>query len=259
MIDATMELPPVALRGKVCLVTGASRGLGVAIARHLATQGAAVAVHYHQSEAQAWAMCAALAASGAQAVAVQADLLDAHAIEPLVAEVTDRLGPIDVLVNNVGPYVDTPFLDLSLADFDHVIAGNVRATFLLCQVVGRTMRARGAGRIINLAATDYRHRSHGVYGLAKGGVVYLTEALALELAPAVPVFALAPDLIADNEDMTSDFVARAVAATPMRRLVTRAEVAVMVGLLCTPACDMLTGQTVVMDGGRSIPRIMEGR
>ncbi len=246
------------LLGKICLVTGASRGLGAVIARTLALQGAAVAVHYHQSAAQALALCAELTAAGATAVPVQADLLDAAAIEPLAAAVEQRLGPIDILVNNFGPYVDTPFLDLTLADFDLVLAGNVRASFLLAQSVGRRMRARGAGHIINLAATDYRHRSHSIYGLAKGGVVYLTEALALELAPAVAVFALAPDLIADNEEMAPDFVARAVAATPMRRLVTRAEVAAMVGLLCTPACAMLTGQTVVMDGGRSIPRLAEG-
>ncbi len=244
-----------AVNGKVCLVTGASRGLGVVIARHLAAHGAAVAVHYHRSAAEAQALCAELSALGARVLPVQADLLDAPAITALAEAVAGGLGPIDILVNNVGPYVDTPFLDLDLADFDQVMAGNVRATFLLSQIVGRSMRMRGGGRIINLAATDYRHRSHGAYGLAKGGVVYLTEAMALELAPAVAVFALAPDLIADNEEMPPDFVARAVAATPMARLVTRAEVAEMVGLLCTPACDMLTGQTVVMDGGRSIPRM----
>jgi NAD(P)-dependent dehydrogenase (short-subunit alcohol dehydrogenase family) len=146
-----------------------------------------------------------------------------------------------------------------LEDFDLVMDGNVRATFLLSQRVGRQMRARGAGRIVNIAATDYRHRSHGIYGLAKGGVIYLTEALALELAPNVSVFALAPDLIADNEDMTPDFVARAVTATPMRRLVTRTEVAAMVALLCTSAFDMMTGQTLVMDGGRSLPRMADGQ
>lgn len=250
------NLPP--LHNKVALITGAARSLGAVIARTLAGQGAAVAVHYHHSAEEAHALCAELAAARATAAPFQADLLDADAIPPLVAAVTARLGPIDILVNNVGPYVDTPFLDLSLADFDRVMAGNVRATFLLSQLVGREMRARGAGRIVNLAATDFRHRSHGVYGLAKGGVVYLTEALALELAPAVTVFAVAPDLIADNEDMTPDFAARAVAATPMRRLVTRAEVAALVALLCTPACEMLTGQTLVIDGGRSIPRMAEG-
>ena len=248
-------MPP--LVGKVCLVTGASRGLGATIARTLAGQGASVAIHYHRAQQAAQTLCAEVTATGGAALAVQADQRDAAALAPLVTTVTERLGAIDILVNNVGPYVDTPFLDLSLADFDLVMEGNVRATFLFSQLVGRAMHARGAGRIINIAATDYRHRSHSVYGLAKGGVVYLTEALAIELAPAVPVFALAPDLIADNEDMTPDFAARAVAATPMRRLVTRAEVAALVGLLCMPACDMLTGQTLIMDGGRSLPRIAE--
>lgn len=246
------------LHNKVCLVTGASRGLGVTIVRTLAGYGASVAVHYNRSAGEAESLCAEVRANGATALAVQADLLDAAAVGPLVATVSEHFGSIDILVNNFGPYVDTPFLDLSLDDFTLVMDGNVRATFLLSQRVGRQMRARGVGRIVNIAATDYRHRSHSVYGLAKSGVIYLTEALALELAPTVPVFALAPDLIADNEDMTLGFVERAVAGTPMRRLVTRSEVAEMVGLLCTSAFDMMTGQALVLDGGRSLPRMAEG-
>jgi NAD(P)-dependent dehydrogenase (short-subunit alcohol dehydrogenase family) len=112
--------------------------------------------------------------------------------------------------------------------------------------------------IINIAATDFFHRSHSIYGLAKEGVVHLTGALALELAPEVRVNAIAPDLLADNEEMTPDFTQQAVAATPLARLVTRAEVAEMVCLLCTPAFDIVTGQTIVMDGGRSIPRLALG-
>ncbi|MFN3334339.1 MAG: SDR family NAD(P)-dependent oxidoreductase [Caldilinea sp.] len=165
-----------ALHDKVCLVTGASQGLGATIARTLAAAGATVAVHYNRSERAATALCVELAANGANTLPVQADLLDAATIEPLATIVSEQLGPIDILVNNVGPYVDTPFLDLSVENFDLVMNGNVRATFLLSQCVGRRMRTRGAGRIINIAATDYRHRSHSIYGLAKDGVIHLTEA-----------------------------------------------------------------------------------
>jgi NAD(P)-dependent dehydrogenase (short-subunit alcohol dehydrogenase family) len=246
------------LRGQVCLVTGGARTLGAAIARQFARCGAHVAVHYHQSAGAAQALCAELSALGVNAYAVGADVTRPEEVARLVADTWVHLGPIDILVNNVGPYVDKPFLDLTPADFDRVWDGNARATFLVAQAAGRRMKARGQGQIINIAATDYRHRSHSIYGLAKGGVVYLTEALALELAPEVRVNALAPDLIADNEDMGPAIVDPALAGTPLRRLVTRAEIAEVVGLLCLPAFAIMTGQTVVLDGGRSIPRIALG-
>jgi NAD(P)-dependent dehydrogenase (short-subunit alcohol dehydrogenase family) len=247
-----------ALQCKVCLITGASRTLGATIARAMAANGAHIAVNYHQAAAAADALCAELTATGVKAIAIQADVTDPVQVEQLIATTETHLGEIDILVNNVGPYVDTPFLDLPLADFDRILAGNVRATFLLTQAVGRLMKARGKGNIINIAATDIFHRSHSIYGLAKQGVVHLTEAMALELAPEVRLNALAPDLIADNEEMSAEFTARSIGGTPMGRLVTRAEVAQMVCLLCTPAFAMMTGQTLVLDGGRAIPRIAFG-
>jgi NAD(P)-dependent dehydrogenase (short-subunit alcohol dehydrogenase family) len=150
--------------------------------------------------------------------------------------------------------VDTPFLDLPLADFERIMNGNLRATFLATQHAGKQMKARGSGCIVNIAATDAFNRNCSVYGLAKAGIIYLTEAMALELAPEVRVNAIAPDLIADNEDMSTELVEDAVSATPMARLVTRAEVAHMVYLLCAAPIGIVTGQTIVMDGGRSIPR-----
>jgi NAD(P)-dependent dehydrogenase (short-subunit alcohol dehydrogenase family) len=248
----------VELNGKICLVTGASRTLGAAIARRLAVYGADVAVNYHHSQEAALTLCEALAELGVKALPLQADVSRPEDVERLVADTSAQLGSIDILVNNVGPYVDTPFLDLSLADFDRNLAENIRATFLLSQAVGRRMKAQGRGRIINIAATDFFHRSHSIYGLAKGGVVYLTEAMALELAPEVHLNAIAPDLIADNEEMSPEFTQRSIAGTPLGRLVTRAEIAEMVCLLCTSAFDSVTGQTIVMDGGRTIPRIAMG-
>jgi NAD(P)-dependent dehydrogenase (short-subunit alcohol dehydrogenase family) len=247
-----------ALRGKVCLITGASRTLGATIARAMAVNGAHVAINYHQSATAADALYAELSAIGVKSVAIGADVTEPAQVEQLLTATEQQLGPIDMLVNNVGPYVDTPFLDLPLADFDRILAGNVRATFLLTQAVGRLMKGRGNGNIINIAATDVFHRSHSIYGLAKQGVVHLTEAMALELAPEVRLNAIAPDLIADNEEMTADFTARSIGGTPMQRLVTRAEVAQLVCLLCTPAFAMMTGQTLVLDGGRAIPRIAFG-
>ncbi|MCH8206909.1 MAG: SDR family oxidoreductase, partial [Chloroflexi bacterium] len=102
------------------------------------------------------------------------------------------------------------------------------------------------------------HRNSSVYGLAKDGVLYLTEALALEMAPEVRVNAVAPDLIADNEGMNKDLTRRSIEATPLGRLVTRAEIAEVVCQLCGPAFDSVTGQTIVMDGGRSIPKLQWG-
>jgi 3-oxoacyl-[acyl-carrier protein] reductase len=247
-----------ALAGKVCLVTGASRALGAQIARSLAGYGGHVAVNYLHSEDAARALCEDIAASGGVALPVQADVSDPAQAERLVETTWTTLGPIHLLVNNAGPYDDTPFLNLPVSAFDYILATNVRATFLLSQRVGLRMKAQGGGRIVNISATDQFHRSHSVYGLAKAGVAHLTEAFARELAPEVRVNALAPDLIADNEGMEADFVRQAVEATPLRRLVPRAEIAEMIALLCTPAFDIVTGQTIVMDGGRSLPRIALG-
>src|SRR5687768_13660994 len=146
-----MALPIVkqygAIAGKVCPVTGASRTLGAAIARRLAAYGGRVAINYNQSRGTALDLCAEIAAGGGTAQAFGADVGDAPAVERLVADVTGQLGPVDLLINNVGPYVDTPFLDLPVADFDRVMGGNVRATFLVSQLVGRSMREGGQGLV----------------------------------------------------------------------------------------------------------------
>jgi len=243
------------MQGKVCLVTGGSRTLGAEICHYVARMGGHVAINYHQSETAAQILCDELIKLGYQAHAIQADVTKTPAVTHLVDETIAHFGKIDILVNNVGPYVDTPFLDLPVSDFDAILAGNIRSTFLMCQSVGKLMKEQGRGKIINIAATDYKHRSHSVYGLAKSGVVYLTEALTLELAPEVQIYAVAPDLIADNEDMTTELVDEATAGTPMCRLVTREEIADVVFQLCTSTFTMATGQTIVLDGGRGIPRI----
>jgi len=248
------------LSGKNALVSGASRKLGPTICLTLARYGVNVAVNYNQSEADAQELVSKVESMGYRASALQADLRNAEQAVSLVDSAWDRLGPIDFLINNLGTYDDRPFLDMPPDVFDQIMSTNIRATYLLARAAGPRMKERGRGCIVNVAAADAYHRSHSVYGLAKLGVLYLTEALALELAPEVRVNAVAPDLMADNEDLdpSSDFARKSVSGTPLGRLVRRDEVAQMICLLCSSAFGFVTGQAIGMDGGRSIPRIVFG-
>ena len=114
------------------------------------------------------------------------------------------------------------------------------------------MKRRGCGHVVNIAATSAYDSSTSVYSLTKAAVVHFTQAMALELAPEVRINSVAPDLIAENEDNPPDLVEQTIASTPLKRLVSRTEVARMVCLLCSSAFDFVTGQTIIMDGGRMI-------
>jgi 3-oxoacyl-[acyl-carrier protein] reductase len=241
------------LSGRRCLVTGASRTLGADIARMAARCGAAVAVNYWRSQVEAEALCAEIIAQGGRAVPLQADVADPDQATRLVIATQEMLGGLDMLVNNFGPWVGTPFLDLPLAEYDRIMAGNVRATFILSQAAGVRMKVAGDGVIVNIAATDAFERGRSVYGLAKAAAIHLTEALAVELAPEVRVNVIAPGLIADNEDVSDDLIRRELARTPLSRLVTRREVAEVACLLCSSAFANVTGETIAMDGGAHIP------
>lgn len=246
------------LQGRSCLITAASRTLGAVIARVLARAGAAVAVNYQRNAKAAEALCEELRGYGASCFSVQADVSNPVEVARMTETVWQRFNGPDLLVNCAGPYVDAPFLSLAVEDFDLILASNARSTFLVSAGFGRLMKKRGGGKIINISATSYLNRSHSVYGMAKACVVYLTEAMALELAPEVRVNAIAPDLLAENEEMDAEFARRAAAGTPLGRLVTRREVAEALVLLCTSPFDFCTGTTVVLDGGRSIPRLWMG-
>ncbi len=242
------------LTGKVALVTGASSGAGVDIARALARCGARVAVHYRHSGAGADAVAEAIRAAGGEAATVQADLAVSGDVRRLVAEVDARLGPASVLVNNAGPFADTTFRTLTERDWDYVMTTNLKAVFLASQLVLPGMERLGWGRIVNLGATSALVRSHSVYGLAKAALLHLTESMALDFAPHVTVNAVVPSQIASaRTDRMPAYKAAAIAATPLGRLVTQPEIARMVALVCSPAFDFVTGRAIVLDGGRSIP------
>lgn len=242
------------LSGKVALVTGASSGAGVDIARELARLGARVAVHYRSSRAGADEVVEAIRAAGGEAATFQADMAVSDDVRRLVGEVDGRLGPVSVLVNNAGPFADTAFRTLTERDWDYVMNTNLKSAFLTSQLVLAGMETLGWGRIVNLGATSAFVRSHSVYGLAKAALLHMTESMAVDFAPHVTVNAVVPSQIASaRTDKMPAYKAAAIAATPLKRLVTQQEIARMVALVCSPAFDFVTGRAIILDGGRSIP------
>jgi NAD(P)-dependent dehydrogenase (short-subunit alcohol dehydrogenase family) len=214
-----------------------------------------VAVHCRADRAAADAVAAAIRSAGGLAETFAADLSRAADVERLVAEVGARLGPPVIVVNNAGPFNDTPFRRLPEAEWDYVMGANLKAVYLLARLVADGMERAGWGRIVSVGATSGLVRSHGVYGLAKGALLHLTASLALELAPAVTVNAVVPSQIASpRTDRLAAYKAAAIAATPLGRLVTQEEIAALVVRLCSPEFDFVTGQAIVVDGGRTIPR-----
>ena len=242
------------LKGKVALVTGASSGAGVDIARELARRGARVAVHYRSSRAGADEVVETIRAAGGEAATFQADVAVSDDVRRLVAEVDGRLGPVSVLVNNAGPFADTAFRTLTERDWDYVMNTNLKSVFLTSQLVLAGMETLGWGRIVNLGATSAFVRSHSVYGVAKAALLHMTESMAVDFAPHVTVNAVVPSQIASaRTDKMPAYKAAAIAATPLKRLVTQPEIARMVALVCSPAFDFVTGRAIILDGGRSIP------
>jgi len=242
------------LKSKVALVTGASSGAGVDIARELARRGARVAVHYRRSRAGADDVVEAIRAAGGEAATFQADLAVSDDARGLIAEVDGRLGPVSVLVNNAGPFADTAFRTLTERDWDYVMNTNLKSVFIISQLVLAGMEKLGWGRIVNLGATSAFVRSHSVYGLAKAALLHMTESMAVDFAPHVTVNAVVPSQIASaRTDKMPAYKTAAIAATPLKRLVTQPEIARMVALVCSPAFDFVTGRAIILDGGRSIP------
>lgn len=243
------------LKDKVALITGSSSGAGAAIALELARLGARVAVHCRSNIGQAEAIVGRIVANGGTASAFRADLAQDGATQRLASEVEGTLGPTSVLINNAGPFADAPFRTLAPAVWDEIMAANLKAPWLLAQAVVPSMERLNWGRIVNIGATSGFVRSHSVYGLAKSALLHLTESLALELAPTITVNAVVPSQIAsERTDTMPQYKAAAIAGTPLGRLVTEEEIARMVAMVCSSDFDFVTGRTIVMDGGRTLPR-----
>jgi NAD(P)-dependent dehydrogenase (short-subunit alcohol dehydrogenase family) len=243
------------LQGRVALITGGKR-IGVQVATELARGGADVGLVYRSSRAEAEETAAAVRGLGRRALVVHADLRQPDACERVVDETVDALGRLDVLVNMASIYRRTLFDDVTIEDWDTQMAIDLRSPWLCARAAVPHMRRLRGGRIINIAdwvARSGRPRYPGflTYYVAKTGVIGLTEAMALELAPdQILVNAIAPGPIVAPEDTTDEEFEAVERATPLGRWGGEIEVAKVV--LALVEADFVTGETIRVDGGRHV-------
>jgi 3-oxoacyl-[acyl-carrier protein] reductase len=242
--------------GQVVLVTGASRGIGAAVARRFAAEGAMVAVDHAGDGEAARAVVREIEAAGGTAIELDADVSRPDAVEAMVATVTDRLGPIDVLVNNAGVSTQVPFAELSVEEFDRVLAVNLRGTFLCCRAVCPGMVARGRGCVVNVASELALTGAWGFvhYCASKGGIVAMSKALARELAPAVRVNVLAPgptetDMLTSHPEQFNDGKMHEI---PLQRWGRPEDMAATACFLASEDAAYYTGWVLSPNGGTVI-------
>ena len=253
---------PVALSGRVAVITGGNRGIGRSIALGMARAGAAIAV-LSRNEEKNGQVLAELKAIGGPAIALRLDVTERETLSGVIAAVEGALGGIDILVNNAGVATVTGgILNESPEVWDTTLATHLDATFLLSKLAAASMVRRKRGKIINLASM-YSYFGAGMlpsYGAAKGAIVQLTKAMAVELAPNhIQVNAIAPGWIAtemtalarENPDF-AEFNRMILARTPAARWGEADEIAGAAVFLASAAADFITGVTLPVDGGYSI-------
>lgn len=241
------------LSGRWALVTGAAKRVGRVVARELAGRGANVVVHYNQSAADAADAVREMEALGVRALAMRAELAVTAEVIALAQEAEARTGGIAVLVNSASNYLRVPFDALTEETWDASLDVNLKAPFLLAWHLGRAMRQRGEGVVVNVAdwAGERPYKDYLPYCVSKAGVIGLTKALAKELAPTVRVNAVAPGPVLLPEDFGPEERAAVERATPLRRVGTPEDVARCIRFLVEEA-DFSTGALFHTDGGRAI-------
>ncbi|MBQ8682521.1 MAG: 3-oxoacyl-[Selenomonadales bacterium] len=242
------------LDGKVALVTGASRGIGRAVAIRLAKSGAKIAVNYAGNQAAAEEVKQIIEQNGGEAILVQADISNAESVDAMVAQVMEAFGRIDILVNNAGITRDTLLMRMKEADWNAVIQTNLTGVFYVTKAVSKIMMKQRSGKIVNMSSVVGLMGNAGQanYAAAKAGVIGFTKSMAKELAARnITVNAIAPGFI--STDMTAvlpDKVKEDLATKiPMGRLGEADDIASAVLFLVSDSANYITGQTLNVDGG----------
>jgi 3-oxoacyl-[acyl-carrier protein] reductase len=242
------------LAGRTALVTGGGRGIGAAIARRLAADGAAVAVNYVSNRATAEATVAGIVAAGGRAVAIGFDVGDPAAVRDGVARVVDALGGLDILVNNAGITRDALVVRLKEDDWEAVLRTDLTGVFLCTKVAARIMLKARGGRIVNVASVvaEIGNAGQAAYAAAKAGVIGFTKAVARELASRnITVNAVAPGLVATEMSAAIADGQRAAyrLAIPLGREAEEGEIAAAVAYLASPDASYVTGHVLRVNGG----------
>lgn len=242
------------LNGKIAIVTGASRGIGKAIAKEFAAQGATVIINYNGSAEKAEAVKREIEAAGGMAEAMQCNVADYAACEAFIKEVVEKYGRIDILVNNAGITKDGLMMRMSEEDFSSVIDVNLKGTFHCIRFASRQMMKQRWGRIINMSSVVGVSGNAGQvnYSASKAGVIGMTKSAAKELASrGITVNAIAPGFI--ETDMTSVLSDKVKEATmgqiPLGRLGQGSDIAAAAAFFASDAAGYITGQVLHVDGG----------
>lgn len=261
MSDSTsISVDPVVgrqLAGRVAIVTGAGGGIGRAIGRRLAQDGATVLHAYRRNVASVSEAVEAVRNRGGAAEAIHLDVTDAAQVGHVVTDVVARHGRLDIVVNNAGVMRRTPFLDLTVDDWEVTVQTNLTGYFLVCQAAARVMVGRGSGAIVNVSSVNEEVASANctAYAASKGGVRMLTRQMALELGPlGIRTNAVSPGMVETdlNRDYLADPVYRAaaLARVPTGRFATTADVADAVLFLVSDQAGSVNGISLVVDGGK---------
>jgi len=242
------------LTGKVALVTGSSQGIGRATAQRLAQAGADIVINFRSNANAAAETRASIEGLGRRCIAVQADVSQEEEVTRLFAETNQALGPVAILVNNAGTTRDKLILQMSLADFEHVINTNLISAFLCTKAALRHMMRARWGRIVNVASPAGLVGPAGQanYGASKAGILALTLSTAREMASRnITANAVAPGFVLTELTSTLSEQQRKfmLDSTPMGRFGSAEDIAAAIGFLCSPEASYITGQILGVDGG----------
>jgi 3-oxoacyl-[acyl-carrier protein] reductase len=245
------------VEGRVALVTGASRGLGRAIAIRLAQSGHRIGVNYARNREAAEEVVAKVVSDGGDAFAVGADVARADQVETMFSRVSERLGPVEILVNNAGITRDNLMLRMPIEDFDEVIATNLRSAFLCTQVALRGMLRAHWGRVISIASVAGITGNAGQanYAASKGGLIAMTKSVAKEMGSRqITANVVAPGYIATDltEGLSDQVKTAALRAITLGRFGEADEVAAVVQFLASDSAGYTTGQVIAVDGGLAL-------